>query len=350
MASLSLTLYGGDGELPGEGEPSSRASYLVFQLDNDKFLNSDRDYTNGTRVAFLRPITEDSMNRFQGWLRELSGADPGSFFATLTSFVDPDSIRYDWGTGLTQLMFTPDDPELTYSPPGERPYAGWLGIEFSLHAKDANALSSVTFSIGTTGPNSFAEESQDWVHRYISDSPIYKGWDSQVPGELTLNLNFDQKRRLRMPGQAADNELIIIDGYIEYGASIGNFRTDAFVGTLLRIGYNLPVQYVTPRVQLGSYSHELFLRDANDDRAWSVYAFGGARGSAVAQDITLDGPLFRDYAGAVSSETWVGETVAGFGLRYLDLTITYSHTFRTREFEGQDAPHTFGSIMASVGF
>jgi len=65
---------------------------------------------------------------------------------------------------ITQLMFTPQDPDAGKSPPGESPYAGWLGLGFSLHAKDTHALNSSELSIGTVGPNAHAKEVQDFVH------------------------------------------------------------------------------------------------------------------------------------------------------------------------------------------
>lgn len=331
-------------------EAEERASYLIFQLDNDLFTNSDRNYTNGARLAYLRPISLDSMNGLQDWLRDLSGAGDNRFFALLGSFIEPEAIRYDWGTGLTQLMFTPEDYEAPSAPPGQRPYAGWLGMEFSLHAKDAYSLSSVLLSIGTTGKYSFARETQEWVHKNISNSPIFQGWDSQVPGELTVNLHFDHKRRFTRLAEHTNDWLVGIDGYFEWGAALGTFRTDAYVGALMRVGYNLPVQYVTPRLQLGTYSHELFLSRDKTRGAWSVYAFGGVRGTAVAHDITLDGPVFRDHDSPVSSEPWVGGLMAGLGIRWQRVNLTFSRTFRTEEYSTQDGGHQFGSFLVSVGF
>lgn len=328
---------------------AERASYLIFQLDNDLFTGSDRNYTSGARLAWLQPISRESMNDFQGFLRKLSGAER-NFFAHLTNFIDPEKIEYDCGTGLTQLMFTPEDYSAPAAPPGQRPYAGWLGLEFSLHAKDGQALSSVLLSIGTTGKNAFAEEVQEWVHRNISDSPIFQGWDSQIPGELTINLHFDRKNRFTALAEASRDWLVAVDGYWEWGAAIGNFRTDAYVGAMVRLGYHLPVQYVTPRLQLGNYSHELFLPSDGDTGAWSVYAFGGVRGTVVAHDITIDGPLFRNYDTPVSSEAWVGAMVAGVGIRWQRMNFTFSRTFRTEEYETQDGGHQFGSALVSLGF
>ncbi len=330
---------------------SGRDSYLVFQLDNDLFTGSDRNYTNGARLAYLRPIAEKDLNWIQKSLRTLGGTGDSRLFNFLAVAVDPDQVRFDWGIGLTQLMFTPSDPEWTEAPPGERPYAGWLGMEFSLHAKDSRAVSSVVLSVGVTGEYSFAEETQKWVHTHISGSPVFQGWDSQIPGEVTVNLNFDQKRRFGDLARATRDWLMEVDGYLEWGAGIGNFRTDAYVGTLLRTGIHLPVQYATPRIQLGNYSHELFLPGARVNRSeWSLYLFGGARGTAVAHDITLDGPVFRSFDTGVSSEPLVGELVAGVGFRLGSFTLTFSRTFRTKEFDGQEQGHQFGSILASIGF
>ena len=331
----------------GDSEPA-RPAHVLFQMDNDIVAGSDRDYTSGARLAYLRPIPEASLNRLQQWLRELSGAGRHPLFGRLTAFIDPEAIRYDWGVGLTQLMFTAEDPAATAAPPGQRPYAGWLGAELSLHAKDQRGLSSVTLSLGTTGKPALARETQEWVHRNISGSPIFQGWASQTPAEPTVNLNLDRKRRLRALAEASAGWPVGLDGYLEWGAALGNFRTDAHVGALLRAGYNLPVKYQTPRLQLGTYAHELFLDGDPGGRDWSLSGFLGARGSAVAHDITLDGPLFRDHPGAVSSEPLVGELVAGVGIRWQRLSVTFSRTFRSREFRGQDHGHQFGSLLVSL--
>ena len=136
----------------------------ILQLDNDLFAGSDRDYTNGIRFAFIKEMGPDtSLNRFlEKQLYALSGAEiNGGFFKWRLK--KRDNLRFAYGAGLTQLMFTPDDFTASEAPEGERPYAGWLGLEFSLHAKNDKEVSSVTLSLGTTGDASMAEEAQDWV-------------------------------------------------------------------------------------------------------------------------------------------------------------------------------------------
>lgn len=328
---------------------AERPSYLLFQLDNDLFTGSDRDYTSGVRIAWLQPISGDSLNTLQRRLRDLGGTGNYPFFQRLNAFIDPEGVEYDWGVGITQKMFTPEDPDATIVPAGQRPYAGWLGVELSLHAKDPRALSTVTLSIGTTGKQALARQTQNWVHRNISDSPIFRGWDEQIPAEITINLHFDRKRRYRQLANATGDGPLEMDGYLEWGAALGNWRTDAYLGTMIAAGYNLRTSYPHPRVQLGSYTHELF-RDADGSGGdWTVAGFSGVRGTAVVHDITLDGPWFRKFDG-VSSRPFVAEWIVGASVRYRSWTVAWSRTFRSREFRGQQDRHQFASIQIARGF
>lgn len=345
IATLSVVLAG-----TLVGKDACRDAYLIFQLDNDLFTGSDTDYTNGARFAYMQPIPAESMNRLQKTLKRLSGVEGKGGFGMLGSLIETESTQYDFGIGLTQVMFTPDDPELLASPPGQRPYAAWLGLELSLHAKNEQALSSAVLSIGVTGKYAFGEETQEWVHTNISNSPIFQGWDSQIPTEVTLNLNFDRKRRYAKLADATKDWVLQVDGYFEWGAYLGNALTEAYMGSLFRLGYNLPLQYMTPRLQFGNYPHELFSEGHGSQSAWSLYSFAGARGSAVLHNITLDGPVFRSFDTGTSSEPLVGELIAGVGVRFHGWTLAYSRTFRSKEFEGQLKSHQFGSVLISAAF
>jgi len=322
---------------------------LILQWDNDIFAGTDRGYTNGGRIAFLQEYRPDDeiRGRLKGLLRDLSRTSRDGWFGGWTAPPSAvDDLRFAWGAGLTQLMFTPEDPEPETAPEGERPYAGWLGLEFSAHLKDADAVSSVTLSLGTTGEPSFAEDVQTWVHEDLTDSPVFQGWDSQVPAEPTVNLHFDQKRRL---GWLESDEGIELDGFVEWGAAVGNFQTNAYGGALLRVGTNLAATFATPRLQLGSYGHAFFEPTQSHSGDLSFYGFAGLRGTAVAHDITLDGPVFRDFDTGTSSEPLVGEVLLGLGIRLDPVSLTLAQTLRTREFDDQRERQSFGSIQLRIG-
>jgi len=329
-------------------EPRDTPWALAVQWDNDLLTGTDDGYTNGSRVAFTRALKLDAPEHslLQRFLRSLTGADRNNFF---------DDLRFDksavqniqFGVGLSQLMFTPDNPNVPTPPAGERPYAGWLGAEFSLQAASEKSANTATLSIGTTGKNSYAEESQDWVHQNISDSPIFQGWDSQAPSELTINLHFDHKTRLSFLDDF--KRPIEMDGFYEWGASLGNFRTDAYLGAFLRTGYNLPASYTTPRVQLGSFTDTIFGKNGAKQTDFSFYGFVGARTYAILHDIALDGPLFRDWAESVDSEPIVGEITFGVAAQWKCIELSLAHNLRSDEFDGQQNRSRYGSVLFRIG-
>lgn len=322
----------------------------ILQWDNDLLTGSDRDYTNGARVALLRNLdpNRSTHNALQRTLYQLSGADQAGPLSWL-QVPGREQRAFAWGVGLTQLMFTPDDSSALRAPAGQRPYAGWLGLETSLHVKSPDAATSITLSAGSTGAASYAQDAQDWVHTNISGSPIFQGWDSQVPGEFTLNLHLEHQRRIQSLDGASCGPLAM-DGYYEWGAALGNFRTEAHLGGLLRLGYNLPKVYAIPRVEIGSHGHALFDEAESGNQPFSIYSFAGLRATAVAHDITLDGPIFNKFDTGVSSEPLVGEVLLGLGIRWSGYSVSFARSYRSDEFKSQNKNQVFGSIMLRADF
>lgn len=327
--------------------PDGGDANLTFYLDNDLFADTDQDYTNGARLSWI----SGSRNPDEfGWVQQQLGRladDPVSrvLFSKISGFENPEQLEYNYGFSLTQLMFTPEDPDLLQAPPGERPYAGWLGVDFSLHTKDAQALNSVSMAIGTTGKHSYAKEAQDLVHD-IRGQEKFQGWDSQIPNEVTINFYTIQRRRLVIldPRQRR----FAIDGFVEGRLALGTFNTSANVGSMLRFGWNLPLDFADARLSVTSYSHQPFKTDRRERSKWSYYGITGIQASAVAHNITLDGPVFRDFSTGTNSKPLVGEVYLGFGVRYERLNFSYVHTYRSKEFDGQDSAQSFGSMI--VGY
>lgn len=343
MKTILLLLSAGlaMGEVPEVQAPDD--ANLTFYLDNDGFAGKDNGYTNGFRFSWIsgiRPVEE--LYGVHRGLRYLIG-DESSFtpFQRFSGFKDASNISYNHGFALTQLMFTPDDSEPSTPPPGERPYAGVLLLGFSLHAMDENVLNTVALSAGMVGPHAYAEEMQDFVHSTFGVDK-FNGWDSQVPDEFLLNLHLGQKRRLLILDYA--NGVFAMDGFTEMAVDLGNYRTAANIGAVFRLGYNLPIEFSDPRLSPQAYSHKLFQSQRVMESPWSVYTLFGVGGSAVAHDVTLDGPLFRSYSSGVDRKPFVGEVFAGFGVRYSDWEFSYVHTLRSDTYESQDHETSFGSI------
>jgi lipid A 3-O-deacylase len=333
------------GFLPDYGD-----GYLTFYFDNDLFSGSDKDYTNGARLSWIsgnRPVEE--LGDVQRYLRLLIGdASSPALFQRLSGFSDAAGISYNYGMAITQLMYTPEDSVPTAPILNQRPYAGVLLAGFSLHAMDESVLNTVSLNLGMVGPHAYAEETQDFIHS-LRDIEKFNGWKNQVPDEFLVNIRLTQKRRLSLIDYA--NGIFAIDGFSETALALGNFRTEAIVGGLIRIGFNLPVEFSDPRLSPDAYSHKLFQSDRVQNSFWSLYTIFGVRGSAVGHDVTLDGPVFRGgFDTGVDREPFVAEAYAGFGVRLSDWELSYVHTYRSREFDHQHGNPSFGSIAIRKSF
>lgn len=332
-------------------ESGEETGYLTFYLDNDLFAGTDENYTNGGRLSYVsegKPVVDIPF--VQKFLKRFSAEEGSdSWTRKIWGFENDEDVEYSYGFALTQLMFTPSDPATSLPAAGERPYAGWLGLGLSLHVRDQNTLNSVELSIGTTGKYAYAEATQDWVHD-IRGKDKFRGWDSQLPSEPTLNLSFDQRRRGLMFDDVELPFDLEIDGFTDTGYSLGNFLSEAHIGGTVRIGWNLPIEFSDPRLSITSHTQKLYSQNDYNKHKISGYAIFGVRASAVLHDITLDGPLFRDYDTGVDKEYLIGEYYFGLGVRYDQFELGYVQTYRSRQYKTQDKSQSFGSIALRMHF
>ena len=328
--------------------PDFGPGYLTFYLDNDLFADEDQGYTNGARISWISGNRNlKDIGSIQRALRPFTGDEQSlRAFRGITGFDDPSSVQYNYGFSLTQLMFTPENFSSLTQPEGERRYAGWSALGFSLHTKDDQTLNSVEFLVGATGKLSFAQETQDFVHD-ARDIDKFLGWHDQIPTEITADLSFVQKRRLHF----GDNEHPLgMDGVGEWGMRLGSFRTTAHIGGMIRVGLFLPADFTDPRLSETAYANKYFNSETSLKSNWSLFLLGGFRGTAVAHDATLDGPLFHNFSTGNTREPLVGEVYAGIGLRIKSVEFAYAHTWRTLEYEEQVDPASYGTLSMRFQF
>ncbi len=346
------------GQVPGPPVPTiatdsvaNDSGYLTFFLDNDLFGGTDSNYTNGVRVSYITegkpiigiPFIQKNLHRFS------ADEESSSWLQKIWGFKNPDGVEYAHGFALTQLMYTPETRAALTPPPGEHPYAGWLGLGFSLHARNTQVLNSVEISFGVVGPHSYARESQDFIHD-LRNFGKFQGWDSQIPQEFTVNIDFNQRRRWRVLDELKLPLNLETDGFHETGYAFGNYLTAVHVGCMVRIGWNLPLEFSDPRLTTSAHTQKLYTNGSVDNSAWSIYALAGARIGGILHDITIDGPVFRSFDTGVEREPWVGELYAGFGVRYNDWECGYVHTYRSKRFKTQKTDQSFGSIAVRKRF
>lgn len=319
--------------------PELDAGYFSFYLDNDLFGGTDEEYTNGVRLAWMSRAKKVS---------ELTDV-----YRFLENFSEITRVRgksvpwlYNRGISLTQLMFTPGDISIPTLIENDRPYAGWLGAGFSLHAKNDEELHSLELSLGVIGEASLAENAQDTIHDFREIAKA-QGWDHQLATEPTVNLHY--RRTRRHFEFSTVNDLVEFDSFYRWGFDLGNAWTNLQVGHWVRFGYNLPTEFSDPTLSNTSYTHQLFAERQERINPLSVFVTMGVEGRAVARDIFLDGNTFTD-SHSVDKRPFVAEATAAFGVRYKRASLTYAHSFRTKEYHGQEDPQFFGSLSVGLSF
>ena len=303
-----------------------RRGVFSASIENDLFAGEDNNYTNGVRFSWF-----SSEAGVPKWLEQ--GTDQLPFFDR------SGNTRY--GFSLGQSMFTPTDIERRSPDPRDRPYAGWTYGSVGLVSDRGDRMDSLQLQLGIVGPASLAGETQDFVHDLIG-SPDPQGWDNQIDNEPGLALSWQRKWRFLYEDSPGG---LGIDALPHVGATVGNVMTHASTGFTLRIGRDLGADYGAPLIQPSLPGSDFF----QPSQEWGWYLFAGVEGRAVGRNIFLDGNTFEDSA-SVDKYPLVGDLQLGLAFTYETVRVGYTHVFRTKEFEGQRNPDSFGALTLSYRF
>ena len=136
------------------------------------------------------------------------------------------------GFEIGQAIYTPIDTSKVLPQDQDRPFAGYLAFTFDKKLfYGNNSIVEFGATLGTIGPNSFAENVQSWFHG-ISGLYINNGWPTQIKNEINLNLKASYSKPI-IKGNY-EKRFFNMDGFIK--AQIGNAVTNARMGALIRIG------------------------------------------------------------------------------------------------------------------
>ncbi len=322
---------------PAESEPAAppERGIITFQYENDILAGTDRYYTNGIRLSYTSPGLRQRIPWAADALEWLYPFDPGA----------DARLRVSFG----QSMFTPGDIEVSELIVDDRPYAGWLYAGFALNVEADqklfgnryDTLDTLEVELGVVGPASLAEETQKFVHSIVG-SPEPKGWDNQLHNEPGLLIVLE--RKLRTPALTWGG--LEADAIPFATGSLGNIETSAGLGSIIRFGQGLQIDFGPPMIRPNVAGRTYFERAP---RRFNWYVFVGGEGRFVARDIFLDGNTFRD-SHSVDKKHMVGTFQAGFVATYDNLRLTFSYVGRTLEFDDQDSADRYGTISVSYRF
>ncbi len=297
-------------------------------LENDYFVSTDRNYTNGVRAAYVS--APKKTRGFSGFIAEkILRAD------------DNYGMRVSWALG--QSIFTPEDFEERAPLPDQHPYAGWLYLEHGVIAVKRKSISRLVTQMGVVGPSAGGEWAQNSVHR-VQGGAIAEGWENQLRDEFGFTLTYERGRVVfdtpTFFGLESDAVGLI-------GGTAGNVITEGKFGGMLRFGRNLSADAGPPRIRPALAGGGFF--DNSAGNSW--YVFVGAQARAVAWNIFLDGNTFEgDREPQVERIPVVGEMQVGAVARFGRTQLSYQIVARTEEFETQDDNQVFGALSVAVAF
>ena len=306
--------------------PIDNKKIFSFIYENDVFNNEDNGYTNGIRLAWTsaeRPIFN--------WAQEAANK------------IIPTAAKGKKRTtmALGQSIFTPQnlsDPNLIKN---DRPYAGWLYSSYGIMFDTGKTLDNFILTLGVVGPLSGAEQTQEQVHKIVNGANP-QGWSHQLHNELGINLTYEKKWRSILEYSSNKFGFDVIP---EFGFNLGNINTSASLGSVLRIGYDLPLDYGPPRIRPSLPGSDFFL----PTNGLGGYFFVGFQGRAVARNIFLDGNSIQASA-SVHKKPLLGDMQIGAAITHANWRVTYAQIFLTKEFYGQIRPQKYGTLSVSYRY
>jgi hypothetical protein len=299
---------------------------LSINFENDLFYDTDRNYTNGVRAAWL-----SSPEGTPDWVLRAARLFP--------LFPRDGTVRSSYAIG--QNMYTPKDITAPDPPRSDRPYAGWLYGTIGVIAETDERLDQLGLTIGMVGPASLARQTQTLIHSIVgADRP--QGWASQLRNEPGIVLTYQRSWR-----QAISETLVFglpFDVTPHAGGAIGNIYTYGDAGVTFRLGDNLSLDYGPPRIEPAPPGSEYFV-----PQGFGWYLFAGLEGRAVLRNIFLDGNSFR-HSRSVDKKPLIADFQFGGAIIWGKVRLSYTHVLRTHEFDGQTGGDNFGSFNVSVRF
>lgn len=311
-------------------------NYLSFSYENDLIGDgADRYYTSGVRMTYFNVDT-----------------DVPPIIHEIADSIPTFSINETTGTFFTlgQNLYAPSTISQRVPPANDRPYAGWLYGSVGLATLTADHVDELELTLGIVGPAALGEQTQKFIHRHVTDSPIPKGWSSQLDTEPGVIVSWQRRwpRGINGDWTLDLGHKFRINAEPNVNISLGNIYTYGGAGLMFTMGpYQNTLQDTPPRVRPAMPGTGYF---NVPDQKWSWYVFAGFDGRAVARNIFLDGNSFDSDSPSVDKKALIGDAVAGIAFTLYDYRLSYTANYRTKEFDGQPEDTFFGSLTLTTRF
>ena len=310
--------------LPAAADELSR--FTILEENDSLWFKSDQHYTQGARLSELGPDLQPG----SGW------ALP---FALFDIFGSAGEEKRRYSVEIGQSLFTPINRFLVPPDPHDRPYGAWLyaGVNL-LQEDDGRSLEHLAIQMGVVGPDAQGEPVQNDVHLLIHVHPFY-GWHYQIANEPAGDIAYDRSWRVPLIGGRTG-----VDWVPEAGGTVGNTFDYGEIGSLLRIGTNLGMDYGPTRIRPGLSGTD-YMDSDHSSGAWGFYFFAGAQGRAVYRNIFLDGNDYSKTSPRIKKIPLVGDLEVGASLyNARGFRIDAMSMRRSLEYVGQPHPDVLCTV------
>ena len=318
-------------------EATGKTSFnqISFQLDNDTFFYTDRQYTNGVRFQWT-----------SGRLLHYSD------HVFLPDFVDKwvpaipnGSMDHDvkWMSYyLGQNIYTPDNLRAENVIEDDRPYAGILYQGINLYRIRGKVRYIYTMITGLVGPKALGGEAMEDMHSHFHWQ-VPRGWDNQLKNEPILNLGFQIKRKLQWPDEAVHWGTAALPAI---SVAVGNGYTGLSSGVEFLFGTLADTEFGS--TQLNS-NLSVFNPHSHTSLAdlLGVTCSVALNGNWIIHDVTLDGNTFQP-SHHVRKEPLTVQLSMGIGVKLKYIKLNFSHVWQTRQFKTQSHPHQYGVLSMTL--
>jgi hypothetical protein len=337
-------------------------AHLRLYIDNDSWGYdwTDEHYTHGTKVEWGRVGLSAGLGR-----RVFPHTAPCRHADSM------DACYLERATlALGQNIYTPGNLRRSDPIIGDRPYGGWLYLEartaavvpsasrFGLHA---GRQVEVGASLGVVGPSSLSDTIQRWWHESVVDAVRPEGWSHQLSDRPAVMLMAEVRQRFV---DIRSSRYRFFDAIGSGGTAVGNVVTQAHLGGMLRLGFNVgndfgPAQIgPAPVVPLpdaltvpgtGEADSAAMRRVPRNDSPrerkrgslFTLYGFVAAEGRGVLYNVFLDAEADRYQ---IRRHPWVSDLSWGGVIRWGTVTFDYRRVNRSREFDPGGKGHAYDAM------
>jgi len=294
---------------------AQKPAELSIISDNDSYTSpiNDQYYTNGIEFIY----------------RYLGNSSNEKVAKKITEF------------RLGQYIYNPQSVRAEDINVNDRPFAGYLFAEAGINTFYKNeSVLKLNFQGGVVGPESFAEELQEQLHKVIG-FPTVRGWQYQITTTIAAQAQAVYSHKI-LSGRFHEK----VDFHVQGELNVGTIWMGASVGPMARISLKRPLLPMYDSALHGAalnHNKEVYKEQRE------LFLYVNPVLNYQRYDATILGSMFNDNSPVTFPLIpFRFNAEVGVKYRYNNWTYSYSFNYRSKELTNRVVTnYYYGSIVLS---